>query len=87
MKKLLTILSLILFANSAYSAETIGEKTNASVNDAKREVKKTAHRGEEKMCEKTDKNCFAKKASHRTSEAADYAKDKAKERTNMIDNN
>lgn len=86
MKKLLTILSLILFANSAFSAETIGEKTDATVNDAKRSVKKTAHRGTEKICEKTDKNCFAKKASNRTSEAADYAKDKAKEGANVIDN-
>lgn len=86
MKILLTTLSLIIFAAAAHSAETVGEKIEAKTNDVERSIKSTAHRADEEMCEKTDKNCFAKKANNRTKEAKDYAKDKTAEVVNVMDN-
>jgi len=90
MKKLVMILSLISFATSvgisAYAAETVTEKAEAKTNNVKRAVKKKIHRTEEVICEKTDENCFAKKAANRAKETKEYAKDKVKEGANVIDN-
>lgn len=87
MKKLIIALSLLMFAGSTYAAETIGEKTDATVNEAKRAVKSTSNRVGEKVCDKkTGKNCVAKKIKNKAKEAKDYTKDKAKEGTNIIDN-
>lgn len=84
-KTLLTAISLAIFSTTAYGAETIGEKTEAKLRDAKREIKQEAHRIEEKICEKTDKNCFNKKVSNRAAEAKDYVKDKADAGINVVD--
>ena len=86
MKILMTVLSLILFTNTAFAAETVVEKVSAETNDAKRAVKKKVHKIEEKICDKTDKECLAKKVKNRTKEAKDYAKDKASEAVNVMDN-
>ena len=86
MKKLILVLSLFLFTNSAYAAETVGEKVDAKVSDVKREAKQKVNSAEEKICDKTDKNCLNKKAKNRASEAKDYVKDKTKEGANVIDN-
>jgi len=84
MKILIIALSLIGFINAAHASETIGEKVEVKTNDVKREVKKVVHRGQETICEKNNKNCFAKKVGHRASETKDYAKDKVSEGANII---
>ncbi len=86
MKKLLTILSFLTFMNSAFAAETIGEKVDAKANDAKRSIKSTINKGEEKVCDKTDKNCLPTKANNKAGEAKDYMKDKTKQGKNILDN-
>jgi hypothetical protein len=86
MKILIIALSLISFAGSAFAAETVGEKASAKTNNVKREVKHKVNSVEEKICDKTDKTCFAEKAKNRTNETKDYSKDKAKEGKNVIDN-
>lgn len=86
MKKLITVLTLIGFINTASAAETIAEKIEVKTNNVKREMKKTAHRTEEKICDKTDNNCLAKKTDHRVNETKDYMKDKASEGKNIINN-
>lgn len=86
MKILLTIVSLFAFMNSAISAETVGEKVDAKTNNVKRAVKHVANKGEEIVCDKTSKNCFAKKVDHKAGEVAEYTKDKAKEGKNIVDN-
>jgi len=86
MKKLIMILSLISFAGTAYSAETVREKAEAKTNDVKREVKKTVDRAEEVICEQADKSCLAKKVKNRAKEAGQYSKDKVKQGANVIDN-
>lgn len=72
-------------ANVVYAAETVGEKAEAAGNDAKRTVKKGAHRVEEATCLQSDAKCLAEKAKHRAEEAGDYTKDKAKEVKNSVD--
>lgn len=86
-KKLFVIvLTLGALANAVFAEETVGEKTEATVNNAKRAVKKTAHKVEEAVvCAKDDLKCAQKKAANRTKEAAQYVKDKAKEIKNKID--
>ncbi|MES2961713.1 MAG: hypothetical protein V4694_04955 [Pseudomonadota bacterium] len=86
MKILLTTLSLIFLAGSAYAVETVKEKEAAKAHDVKREEIKSAHRAEEQECEKTDKICLAKKAKNRTKEATIYTQDKVREGVNKVDN-
>lgn len=71
--------------SSVYAAETVGEKAEATANDAARAVKKGAHRVEEAVCMESDTKCLAEKAKHRAQEAGDYTKDKAKEVKNTVD--
>ena len=66
MKILLTALSLIFLASSAYAVETMKEKEAAKAHNVKRETMKEAHRAEEQACERTDQVCLAKKAKNRT---------------------
>lgn len=86
MKKLIIVLSFAAFINSAYGAETIPEKVKVKTNDIRREVAEAVDRSEENVCDKTDKNCFAKKAGNRVDEAKEYVKDKASQGKNIIDN-
>lgn len=86
MKILLATLSLIVLSTISHGAETVGEKVDATVNNAKRSVKSTVNRVDESICEKTDKNCLAKKAGNRVDETKGYAKDKASEAVNVMDN-
>lgn len=86
MKKLVMILSLLAFTNSAFAAETIGEKAKATVNDVKRDVKQKVHKAGEKRCKQDDESCVAKKSRNKAKEAGDYTKDKIDEGINVIDN-
>ncbi|HSB94893.1 MAG TPA: hypothetical protein VLC91_00480 [Spongiibacteraceae bacterium] len=73
------------FIGAAQANETVSEKVQAAGNDAARTAKKTVHRAEEAICTEGDIKCLAQKAKHRTEEAADYTKDKAKELKNDVD--
>lgn len=68
-----------------FAEETIGEKTEATVNDAKRGIKKGYHRAKEKVCAKGDVACLTEKAKHRGTESKDYIEDKSKELKNNVD--
>ena len=88
-KSILTALTLsatlIGAAAHVYAEETMGEKAEATANDATRAVKKGAHRAQEAVCAESDAECLAEKAKHRAEEAKDYTKDKTKEIKNNID--
>ena len=62
-----------------------GEKIEASTNDAKRGVKKGAHRVEEIICMKGDTKCTGDKLKHRATELKDATRDNAKEIKNKMD--
>lgn len=81
------VLSLLLLAGVSYvhAEETLGEKAAATADDAKRGVKKGAHRVQEAVCAEGDAKCLAKKAAHRAEEGGDYVKDKASEGKNAVD--
>ena len=75
----------LMGAGAVYAEETVGEKAQATGNDAARAVKKGAHRVEAAVCMENDAKCLAEKAKHREQEAGDYTKDKAKEVKNTVD--
>jgi hypothetical protein len=86
MKKLVLVLALFgFFGAASHAAETVGEKAAATTNDAKRAVKKGAHRAGEAMCAEGDAKCLKNKAENRVQEGSDYTKDKAKEVKNNVD--
>lgn len=85
MKALLLTLALIGFTGAVHAEETMGEKVTDSAKDAKRAIKKGAHRVEEAVCMKGDAKCLAEKAKHRGTEAMDATKDKASEIKNKVD--
>lgn len=69
----------------AYAEEGVVEKVEVKTKNAKRAIKKKAHRLQEKMCRKDDGECLEKKARHRATEMNDSVKDKASELKNKID--
>ncbi len=83
--KILVILGTVLGLNYANADENLPEKATDKVHDTKREMKKKAHRGEEKSCAESDAECLAKKAKNRSTEAGDAVKDKATETKNKVD--
>lgn len=85
LKHIFLILSLLGFSPTVFAEETIGEKTEATVNDAKRGIKKGYHRAKEKVCARGDVACLSEKAKHRGTESKDYIEDKAKELKNNVD--
>lgn len=89
MKKVVIAFAMMGFLTTAFTTafaeETMGEKAEATMNDAKRATKKGAHRVKEAVCAKGDVECAKQKASHRAQEAGDYVKDKAKEVKNNVD--
>ena len=88
MKTLILTLSLMGVSgvsSMAFADESMGEKAEVKAKDAKRSMKKTGHRVEEKACLKDDAACLKDKAKHRTEEAKDASKDKASEIKNDID--
>ncbi len=87
MKQIFMILALLGSFTFAQAEETIGEKTEAKVNDAKREIKKSYHRGKEKFCAKGDVACLKERAAHRADEGSDYIRDKSKQLKDKVDNN
>jgi hypothetical protein len=68
-----------------FAEETAGEKIHASAHDAKREMKKGAHRVEEAICVESDMKCTAKKAKNRAVEVKDLTVDEVKEIKNKVD--
>ena len=85
MKKFLVVLALLGFAGTSFAEETMGEKAVDAGKDAKRAVKKGAHRVKEATCMKDDAKCLAEKAKHRVEEMSDATKDKAAELKNEVD--
>jgi len=86
MKILIVALSFIAFAaSSVLAAEAVEEKLQAKTNDIGRAVKAKAHRVGEKFCDDKEK-CLVKKVNNRANEGGEYAKDKANEAGNIIDN-
>lgn len=69
----------------AFADETVAEKVEVTTNDAKRGLKKGAHRTEELFCMQDDIECAARKAKNRLKEAGDAASDGASEIKNKID--
>lgn len=88
-KTILTALTLsatlLGAAAHVYADETLGEKAEATSNDAARAAKKGVNRAKEAVCMESDTKCLAEKAKHRAEEAKDYTKDKASEIKNDID--
>ncbi|MBO9668351.1 MAG: hypothetical protein J7501_16245 [Bdellovibrio sp.] len=80
------LISGIIFATSASFAEDTAKESSTTeavkdaAHDAKRAVKKGAHRVEEKTCEMVNgkMQCVAKKAANRVEETKDEAVDMVK---------
>ena len=79
--------SLVLSTLSqiSYADETVTEKVAASSNDAKRGMKKGAHRVQEALCMDGDVECAAGKVKNRIIEAGDATSDAATKVKNKID--
>lgn len=77
--------SFLMPTGFAFADQSTGEKVEAKAKDAKRAVKKKAHRVGEELCQKGDAQCLADKAKNRGTEGADYVKDKADEAKDKID--
>jgi hypothetical protein len=76
---------VVTAAPVAFAEETVGEKVQATANDAKRGVKKAANRVEEAVCMEGDVKCTAEKAGNRVIEAKDATVDGAKKIKNKVD--
>ncbi len=85
MKQAVIFVALLGLAGAAIAEETPAERTEATLKDTKRGLKKGAHRVEEKICMKGDAECLAEKAKHRAEEAASATKDKAEEAADKVD--
>lgn len=85
MKKTIMIVSLLGFCLALNAEETVGEKTQTKMHDAKRALKKGVNRTQEKVCMKDDLECLKQKAANRSEETGDYVKDKTKEMKNKVD--
>lgn len=69
----------------AIADETIAEEISASAKDAKRGIKKGAHRTQEALCMDGNIECTARKAKNRVIEAGDATADAAAKIKNKID--
>jgi hypothetical protein len=69
----------------AIAEETTGEKIETSANNAKREIKRGAHRIDEKICDKGTVKCTGKKVKNRATELKDATVDGAKDLKNKAD--
>ena len=69
----------------AFAEETVGEKVEATANNAKRGVKKAVNRTQEALCMEGDLKCTAEKAGNRVIEAKDATVDGAKKLKNKVD--
>ncbi len=86
MKKIIMAAALMSLISVVHGAESVGEKAQATSNDAGRSVKKGVNRVKESVCMESDAKCLAEKAKHRALEGKDYTKDKVSEIKNKIDN-
>lgn len=82
---LLGVFNAVCLVGGAHADESVGEKAQATGNDAGRALKKGAHRVEESVCMQSDSKCLEEKAKHRAEEGKDYTKDKMSELKNDID--
>ncbi|PXW89851.1 hypothetical protein C8R34_1038 [Nitrosomonas sp. Nm84] len=82
---LLLALTIGLFFSTAYAAETLYEKGEATKNEIKRDASKAVNRVEEATCTGTDVECAKKKVDNRVEEGKDLIKDKSSEVKNKID--
>lgn len=89
MKALVFVLAISGLAFAAQAEETMTEKAGATVNSAKRSVKKGMNKTGEAMCGKmtgdSKMECMAKQAKNRVQEGTDTVKDKATEIKNNVD--
>lgn len=84
--KLVIISSLVAFISSpVFATETLLEKKEAVVNDAKGGATKAINRIEEATCMEGDAKCLAEKAKNRVEEAAAATKDTASELKSKVD--
>lgn len=76
---------IVTAATQVIAEETAGEKITASANDAKRGMKKGAHRLHEAVCAEGDVKCAGKKVKNRAVEVKDATVDEVKEIKNKVD--
>jgi hypothetical protein len=77
--------ALALSSVTVLANESMSEKASGKAGDAKRAIKKGAHRAGEAVCMEGDAKCLAKKAKNRVEETKDYGKDKAIEAKDAVD--
>lgn len=85
MKKLLTVLSLILFTSSTYAAENSSPQPKAKAANVKHKAK-TA-KVEEKACKENDQDCLLKTTTNPNNETVYYMKEKSEEIGNVDEMN
>lgn len=89
MKSLIACFAFLGFLGIGHAEETMGEKTQATTNSAKRTLSKGVNKTKEAFCGKltgdSKVECLAKEAKNRVSEGADTVKDKAVEIKNNVD--
>jgi hypothetical protein len=79
------LLALTLTLSLPALAQSAPEKLKHTANDARRTIKKGAHRVEETLCTDSKLTCAGKKAANRVEEAKDTVKDKATEVKDKLD--
>ncbi len=85
MKNILLTVVVALASSPVLAAESVSENINAKTNNAKRTIKKGAHRAHEAVCMEGDLKCAARKAKNRAVEGKDYVGDKASEMGDKMD--
>lgn len=86
MKKILFIIAILAnFSLASFAEETAVEKSKAKVDDLKRDVKRKAHRAEEKICTKSKMECAKLRAEHHAKETSEYMKDTSRKVKNKVD--
>ncbi|MBK7863365.1 MAG: hypothetical protein IPJ65_33145 [Archangiaceae bacterium] len=83
----LKLCALLAMMGTPVLAQSTVEKAKSTGNDAKREVKKGAHRVGEELCMGTKAECASKKVKHRVEEGKDAVVDQAKETKDKVDSN
>lgn len=65
--------------------ETVGEKIETSANNAKRSIKREAHKIDESLCKKGSAECLGKQIKNRATELKDATVDGVKDLKNKAD--
>ena len=85
MKNLLLVVLALGLTAPAFAEQTVGEKAEVHMKDAKRSMKKGMHRTKEAVCMKGDAKCAADKMANRAEEAKDATVDKVDELKDKVD--